>query len=131
MELHTGCWFSLQQASVKCCIHRHSLGSAPTGVADFASFAEIELHRACRRTQSICTGFDRPQFGSIWFWAGIVRLGFWVSGSASGVQLASTRFRLFDALEQLKGCLFLAFRHFFISFQEIQKLDGPQNEKLM
>jgi hypothetical protein len=30
----------------------------------------------------------------------------------------------------LRGCLFPAFRHFFISFREIQKLDGLKSEKL-
>jgi hypothetical protein len=30
----------------------------------------------------------------------------------------------------LRGCLFLAFHQFFISFREIQKLDGLKSEKL-
>jgi hypothetical protein len=31
---------------------------------------------------------------------------------------------------QFRGCLFSSFRHFFISFQTIQKLDDPKSEKL-
>jgi hypothetical protein len=30
----------------------------------------------------------------------------------------------------VRGCLFPTFRHFFISFRKIKKLDGPKNEKL-
>jgi hypothetical protein len=32
--------------------------------------------------------------------------------------------------DSLRGCLFSAFRHFFISFWEIQKLDSLKSEKL-
>jgi hypothetical protein len=30
----------------------------------------------------------------------------------------------------LRGCLFIAFCHFFISFQKIKKIDDPKSEKL-
>jgi hypothetical protein len=35
-----------------------------------------------------------------------------------------------EATRHLSACLFPAFHHFFISFQEIQKLDDPKSEKL-
>jgi hypothetical protein len=36
----------------------------------------------------------------------------------------------FSLPPEWRGCLFPAFHHFFISFREIQKLDGPKSEKL-